>query len=195
MPALARAAQRLGVRIRENCAVRTLETVGRPHHGRRHRAAAASRCAQVCSPVVHGQRISLAMPACRCLNSRCARRLHAPTRRLIDRRANSVSPGSTLRRRATAATRSRPAMSPSIISRPTSFRYATKFSKLLKASAKDVRLHAAAPKDYPVAWGMRRRWSADEQTPVRKDARSQSRAERRASSSASSSAFPSASRF
>ena len=31
-----------------------------------------------------------------------------------------------------------------------------------------MRLRAAAPKDYPFSWGMKRRWSADEQTPFEK---------------------------
>ena len=48
---------------------------------------------------------------------------------------------------------------------PKSFKYFTKYLKLLKASAKDVRLHPAAPKGYPGAWGTPRSWSGDEQSP------------------------------
>jgi glycine/D-amino acid oxidase-like deaminating enzyme len=51
---------------------------------------------------------------------------------------------------------------------PASFRYATKFRHLLKVSAKDVRLHMAAPKDYPGSWGMHRRWSGDDESPFEK---------------------------
>ena len=48
---------------------------------------------------------------------------------------------------------------------PQSFRYFTKFFRLLKASAKDVRIRPAAPKGYPGAWGIQRRWTADGQSP------------------------------
>jgi glycine/D-amino acid oxidase-like deaminating enzyme len=48
---------------------------------------------------------------------------------------------------------------------PASFKYFTKFLKLLKLSAKDVRLRLGAPKGYPGAWGSPRRWSAEEVSP------------------------------
>ena len=46
-----------------------------------------------------------------------------------------------------------------------SFKHFTKFLKLMKISAKDLRLHLAAPKGYPGAWGSPRGWSGDETSP------------------------------
>ena len=46
-----------------------------------------------------------------------------------------------------------------------SFKDLTKFLKLMKKSAKDLRLRPKAPAGYPGAWGSKRRWSADEVTP------------------------------
>ncbi len=48
---------------------------------------------------------------------------------------------------------------------PASFRYFTKFFKLLQVSAKDVRLRPAAPKGDPGAWGRPRRWTAEDESP------------------------------
>ena len=46
-----------------------------------------------------------------------------------------------------------------------SFRYFAKFLKLLRISAKDVRLKPVIPSGYPGAWTSKRRWSGDEVSP------------------------------
>ena len=46
-----------------------------------------------------------------------------------------------------------------------SFKYFTKFLRLMKVSKKDIRLRAAPPPGYPGAWGSKRRWSGDEVSP------------------------------
>ncbi len=48
---------------------------------------------------------------------------------------------------------------------PGSFRFFSKFIKLLSISAKDVRLKISAPEGFPGAWNMPRRWSGDETSP------------------------------
>src|SRR5690606_28311415 len=78
---------------------------------------------------------------------------------------NISTPGLTLRRRADGGyTISSGDLAEHYLS-PASFRYAAKFLRLLKVSAKDVRLRPAAPKGYPGAWGTARRWSGDEESP------------------------------
>ena len=78
---------------------------------------------------------------------------------------NVSTPGLALRRRADGGyTVTSGDLAEHFIS-PKSFRYFAKYLKLLKVSAKDVKLHPAAPKGYPGAWGTPRRWSAEEQSP------------------------------
>jgi glycine/D-amino acid oxidase-like deaminating enzyme len=49
-----------------------------------------------------------------------------------------------------------------------SFKYFTKFLKLMKISAKDVRVRLGPPSGYPGAWTSRTRWSGDEVSPFEK---------------------------
>ncbi len=51
---------------------------------------------------------------------------------------------------------------------PKSFKYFAKFLKLLKISAKDVRLKAWPPAGYPGAWTSKKRWSGGEVSPFEK---------------------------
>lgn len=46
-----------------------------------------------------------------------------------------------------------------------SFKYFTKFLKLMKISAKDIRLRPWPPAGYPGAWSSKRRWSGDQVSP------------------------------
>jgi glycine/D-amino acid oxidase-like deaminating enzyme len=78
---------------------------------------------------------------------------------------NISTPGLALRRRADGGyTVSSGDLAEHYLS-PGSFRHFGKFLKLLRVSAKDVRLKPAAPRGYPGAWGSPRRWAADETSP------------------------------
>lgn len=167
VPALARAAQRLGVRIRENCAVRTLETAAGRVTGVVTEAGAI-RCDQVLLAggawsTHFARNAGVALPQL-AVRSSVARTNKAPAN--LD--ANIRSPGLTLRRRSDGGYTVTTGDFAEHYLSPESFQHLFKFSKILKASATDVRLRPAAPKDYPFAWGMKRRWAADEQTPFEK---------------------------
>ncbi len=164
VPALARAAQRAGASIIEDCAVRTLDVeAGRVAGVMTEKGRV--RCAQV---VLAGGSWSTYFAANAGLDipqlmvrSTVARTAPAP-----EGYANNISsPGLTLRRREdggyTVATGD---LAEHYLS-PASFRYLSKFRKLLKVSARDVRIRLGAPKDYPGAWGAKRRWSADDVSP------------------------------
>jgi glycine/D-amino acid oxidase-like deaminating enzyme len=78
---------------------------------------------------------------------------------------NILTPGLALRRRADGGYAVATGDLAEHYLSPASFKYFTKFFKLLKLSAKDVRLWPGAPKGYPGAWGAPSRWSADEVSP------------------------------
>ena len=164
VPALARAARRAGAVIRENCAVRTLDVEGGRITGVDTEAGRIA-CAQVIlaggawsTHFARNAGISLPQLAVR---STVARTEAAPD----DVAPCFWSPGLAMRRRSNGGyTVTTGDLAEHYLS-PASFRYATKFRKLLKASAKDVRLHMGAPKGYPGAWGMRRRWSGHDTSP------------------------------
>ena len=59
---------------------------------------------------------------------------------------------------------------------PPSFRHAWRFRRLLKQSARELRLLPAAPRDYPGAWGAARRWTGGEEIAVRAGSRARPRA-------------------
>lgn len=164
VPALARAARRLGTAIIEDCAVRTLDI-------------AAGRIAGVVTEKgrVRCDRVVLAGGAWSThfaanagvdLPQLAVRSTVARTEPAPDLYANNISsPGLALRRRTdggyTVATGD---LAEHYLS-PASFRYFARFLKLLKVSAKDIRLRPGAPRGYPGAWGAPRRWSADETSP------------------------------
>ncbi len=164
VPALARAAGRLGALVIEDCAVRTLDIeAGRlagvvTEKGR-------VRCARV---VLAGGAWSTHFAANAGLDlpqlavrSTAARTAAAPAHFA----ANISTPGLSLRRRAdggyTVATGD---LAEHYLS-PASFKYFAKFLKLLRLSAKDVKVRLGAPKGYPGAWGSPRRWTADDVSP------------------------------
>lgn len=167
VPALARAAQRAGARIRENCAVRTLDIEGGRITGVVTEAGRIA-CSQV---VLAGGAWSthFAANAGVSLPQLAVRSTVARTNTAPDLLGPTLStPGLTLRRRSDGGyTVTTGDLAEHYLS-PASFRYATKFRQLLKASVKDVRLHMAAPRGYPGSWGMKRRWTADEETPFEK---------------------------
>ena len=164
VPALARAAQAAGATVIEGCAVRTLDMeAGRvagvvTEKGR-------VRCDRVLlaggawsSPFAANAGIDLPQLTVR---STVARTEAAPDAY----GPNTSTPDLAIRRRADGGySVSTGDLAEHFIS-PASFRYFTKFFKLLKASAKDVRLHPAAPAGYPGSWGIPRRWSAEQQSP------------------------------
>lgn len=164
VPALARATQRLGASVIENCAVRTLETENSAISG-----VVTEKGTVKCSQVVlaagawstffaanEGQKLpQLAV------RSTAGRTTTAPDLKL----PNISSPGLSLRRRHDGGyTVSTGDLAEHFLS-PASFRYLPKFANLLRASAKDVRLLPAAPKSYPGSWGMPSRWTAESESP------------------------------
>lgn len=164
VPALARAARNAGTVVIEDCAVRTVDVAGGRVAGVVTEKGRV-RCPQVLlaggawsTHFAHNAGVDLPQLAVR---STVARTEPAP-----EVYTNNIStPGLYLRRRADGGySVSSGDLAEHYISRA-SFRYMTRFLKLLKVSAKDVRLHPAAPKGYPGAWGAPTRWSADEVSP------------------------------
>jgi len=167
VPALARAAEREGVHIRENCAVRTLDIAGGKITGVQTEEGRVA-CSQVVlaggawsTHFARNAGVNLPQLAVRSTVARtnAAPDILGPT---------MMSPGLTARRRQDGGyTVTTGDLAEHYLS-PASFRYAGKFRKLLKASARDVRLYLAAPKGYPGSWRMHQHWSADEVSPFEK---------------------------
>jgi len=164
VPALARAAHRLGVSITESCAVRTVETAS----------------GQVCGVrtergPVRAERVVLAGGAWSTYFARNAGidlpqlvvrstvgRTHvAPDRGL----PNISAPGFVMRRRADGGYTVTTGDIAEHFVCARSFKDLTKFLRLMKKSVRDLRLKPKPPADYPGAWGSKRRWSGDEITP------------------------------
>lgn len=164
VPALARAARGLGASIIENCAVRSVET-----QGGRVSAALTERgpvktdrvllCAGVWS-TYFAANSGLDLPQLMVRST--AGRTHAVSGPEIP---NVSMAGFGIRSRSdggyTVATGD---LAEHYLS-ANSFRYFGKFLKLLRVSAKDVRLKPFTPAGYPGAWTSKRRWSADEASP------------------------------
>ena len=164
VPALARAAHRLGVSIVENCAVRTIDTVGGQVRGvcTEHGPVRAERVvlAGGAWSTYFAGNAGLDLPQL-VVRSTVARTHAAPARDL----PNVSAPGFTVRRRADGGyTVSTGDLAEHSLC-PRSFRYFTKFLSLLKLSARDVRIGLKPPAGYPGAWGSKSRWSGDEVTP------------------------------
>jgi len=164
VPALARAARRLGAAVIEGCAVRTLDIEAGRVTGVMTEAGRV-RCDQV---LLAGGAWSthFAANAGRDLPQLAVRSTVARTEVAPAAYTHNIStPGLALRRRTdggyTVATGD---LAEHYLS-ASSFKYFTKFLKLLRLSAKDVRLRPGAPKGYPGAWGVPRRWNAEEISP------------------------------
>ena len=164
VPALARAAQREGALVVENCAVRTLDLQGGKIAGvitekGRVECAQVVLCAGAWS-TFFAANAGLSLPQL-AVRSTVARTEKAPAAY----GPNISTPGLTLRRRADGGyTVTSGDLAEHYLS-PNSFRWLGKYLKLLRKSAKDVKLIPAAPKGYPGSWGTPRRWTAGEASP------------------------------
>ena len=164
VPALARAAKRIGVSIVEHCAVRTVE-VG----SGRVRGVVTERGA------VRADRVVLAGGAWSTyfagnagldLPQLIVRSTAGRTHPVKDTGLPNVSaPGLALRRREDGGytISSGDLVEHFLCAR--SFKYLTKFVKLTRHSARDLRLKLKPPKHYPGAWGSDSRWFGDDVTP------------------------------
>ncbi|HSF97018.1 MAG TPA: FAD-binding oxidoreductase [Thermohalobaculum sp.] len=164
VPALTRAAQRLGAVVIENCAVRTVDIAGGRVAGvvtekGRLRAARVLLAGGAWSTCFAGN-LGIDLPQLS-VRSTVARTGPAPD--LFG--PNISTPGFTLRRRAdggyTVATGD---LTEHYLS-PKSFRYFAKYLKLMRLSRRDLRIWPMAPKGFPGAWGSPSRWNADEVSP------------------------------
>ena len=164
VPALARAVRGLGVSVTENCAVRTVETA----NGRVCGVGTESGPVRADRVVLAGGAWSTYFAANAGLDlpqlvvrSTVARTRPAPDHGL----PNIAAPGLTMRRRADGGY----SVSTGDIAEhylcARSFRDLTKFLRLMRQSARDLRLKPKPPAGYPGAWGSKTRWSADEVTP------------------------------
>ena len=164
VPALARAVQRLGVSITEDCAVRALET-------------RAGRVAGVHTErgPVWADRVVLAGGAWSTYFARNAGidlpqlivrstvgRTHPAAERGLP---NVAAPGFATNRRADGGHTVTTGDLVEHYVGARSFRDLTKFVNLMRKSARDLRLRPKPPAGYPGAWGSRARWTADEVTP------------------------------
>ena len=164
VPALARAAHRLGVSIVEGCAVRTVETAdGRVCGVHTERGAVRAERVVLAGgawSTYFAANAGLDLPQL-IVRSTVARTRPAPDYGL----PNIAAPGLTLRRRMDGGY----SVSSGDVAEhyvcPRSFRDLRKFLPLMKKSARDLRLRPKPPAGYPGAWGSKRRWSGDEVTP------------------------------
>lgn len=166
VPALARAAERAGAVIVENCAVRTLDTAGGKVSGvvTEHGRIAAERvvlAGGAWSTYFAGNAgIDLPQLAVR---STVMRTDPAPEGAYDG--PNVSQPGLALRRRADGGYSVTSADMAEHFVGPKSFKYFRKYLRLMKVSAKDIRIRPMAPKGYPGAWGAASSWTADQQSP------------------------------
>jgi len=164
VPALARAAQRLGASVIENCAVRGLEThAGQVSAALTEIGAVKTNRVLLCGGVwstYFAANAGLDLPQLM-VRSTAGRTHPAPGPTL----PNASMTGFGIRSRDdggyTVATGD---LAEHYVS-ASSFKYFAKFLKLLRISAKDVRLKPAIPTGYPGGWTSRRRWSGDEVSP------------------------------
>ena len=167
VPALARAAKAAGATIIEACAVRTLDQQGGRVVGVVTEKGRV-RCDQV---VLAGGAWStyFAANAGADLPQLAVRSTVARTEPAPPLFSNNIStPGLSIRRRADGGyTLASGDLAEHYLS-PASFQYFSKFLKLMKLSAKDIRIRPGAPKGYPGAWGTARRWSSDDISPFEK---------------------------
>ncbi|MEZ5857309.1 MAG: FAD-binding oxidoreductase [Hyphomicrobiaceae bacterium] len=164
VPALARAARQAGAHVIENCAVRTLDVQA----GRVAGVVTEKGRVRADQVVLAGGAWSTHFAANAGLDlpqlavrSTVARTTPAPENYTF----NISSPGLTLRRRHDGGYSVATGDLAEHYLSVNSFRYLAKFRSLLKVSAKDVRIKLGAPRNYPGAWGMARRWTGDETSP------------------------------
>ena len=164
VPALARAAHRLGVTIVENCAVRTIENeAGRvaavvTEKGR-VKTGAVMLSAGVWS-TFFASNAGIDMPQLT-VASTVGRTNPAPE----ELSPNVSTPGLAVRRREDGGYTVTSADIAEHYVGPRSFKYFTKFWTLLKLSSRDVRIKFGTPPGFPGAWGAKSSWRGDEMSP------------------------------
>jgi len=164
VPALARAAQKKGVAVIENCAVRTLDL-----QGGRVTGVVTEKGRVACEQVLLAAgawSTFFADNAGIDLPQLAVRSTAGRTEATQEFYSNNIYvPGLALRRRSDGGyTVSTGDIAEHYVS-PKSFRYFTRFLALMKVASRDIQIRPAAPKGYPGSWGMARRWSGDETTP------------------------------
>jgi glycine/D-amino acid oxidase-like deaminating enzyme len=164
VPALARAAGKLGAVIVEDCAVRTIEAQA----GRVSAAITEKGTVKTGSVLLAGgawsthfaTNIGLDLPQL------MVRSTAGRTRSVAGREMpNIMTKGFGIRSRRDGGYTIATGDVAEHYTSPKSFKYFTKFLALMKVSVKDVRLKAGPPAGYPGAWGSRRRWSGDQISP------------------------------
>ncbi|MBF2759893.1 MAG: FAD-binding oxidoreductase [Ectothiorhodospiraceae bacterium AqS1] len=164
VPALARAAQRIGVRITEGCAARTIESEKgevRALHTERGRI----RCERVALTAgvwtsIFARNLGLDLPQLG-VRSSVGRTGPAPDRGL----PNLFAPGLALRRRKDGGYTITTGDIAEHYLGWNSLKYAIKYLPLLRKAKRDVRVRLKTPADWPGAWGAKRRWNAEEISP------------------------------
>ena len=164
VPALARAAGKLGAVIVEDCAVRTIETQA----GRVSAAVTEKGTVRTGSVLLAGgawsthfaTNIGLDLPQLM-VRSTVGRTPAVAGKEMPNVMTKNFGVRSRRDGGYTVATGD---VAEHYISRK-SFKYFTKFLALMKISAKDVRLKAGPPAGYPGAWTSKRHWSGDEVSP------------------------------
>jgi glycine/D-amino acid oxidase-like deaminating enzyme len=164
VPALARAAGKLGAVIVEDCAVRTIETQA----GRVSAAVTEKGTVRTGSVLLAGgawsthfaTNIGLDLPQLM-VRSTVGRTPAVAGKEMPNVMTKNFGVRS---RRDGGYTVGTGDVAEHYISR-NSFKYFTKFLALMKISAKDVRLKAGPPAGYPGAWTSKRHWSGDEVSP------------------------------
>ncbi len=166
VPALARAARRLGATIIESCAVRTVETEGgrvRAVHTERGRTAAQAVVLAGGAWTSHfASNLGLDLPQL------TVRATAGRTNPVAGPEMPAVYSQLCIRRRADGGYTVANGDLVEHYVGPRSLRYLTKFRSLLAASARDLRLTVGPPRGFPGSWGGKRRWTADEVSPFEK---------------------------
>lgn len=164
VPALARAARRRGVAVREDCAVRVVETTAGAVSAV-HTEAGSIETDRVLLAAgawsgVFAANLGLDLPQLT-VRSTVARTGSHPGRDL----PNVSTPGLTIRRRDDGGYTLTTGDLAEHYLTPASFRYLRRYLTLLKVSARDVRIRPAPPAGYPGAWSSRPRWGAQDRSP------------------------------
>jgi glycine/D-amino acid oxidase-like deaminating enzyme len=164
VPALARAAQKEGVAVIENCAVRTLDL-----QGGRVAGVVTEKGRVACEQVLlaggawstyFADNAGIDLPQL-AVRSTAARTEAAPEYYTN----NLYVPGLAMRRRSDGAyTVSSGDIAEHYVS-PKSFRNFTRFLALMKVASRDIQIRPAAPRGYPGSWGMARRWTGEGTSP------------------------------
>ena len=164
MPALARATRALGASVIENCAVRTIEAqAGRVAAVVTEKGRVKTDCALLTGgawSTYFAGNLGLDLPQL-LVRSSVARTNPSPDHDI----PNINAPGFDIRRRADGGYTIATGDLAEHYVAPRSFKYFTKYLKLMGLSARDLRLKLGPPRGYPGAWGAKSRWTGDEITP------------------------------